>query len=187
MGLFGVMKKRNAFTIIEVVLVLAIAGLIFLMVFIALPALQRSQRNTQRRQDLSRISSAIIEYSSNNFGDLPFGSDEVGEYFDVDFVPKYLDSSCSSGTEYLSDGLPAYSYSCSNDSFRDPNGNEYVIVDMDISESVVFDFMESNINKIYVSDEAKCSGNGFDYLSGGRSKYVIATVLEGGAWYCLDN
>ena len=30
------------FTIIEVVLVLAIAGLIFLMVFIALPAIQRS-------------------------------------------------------------------------------------------------------------------------------------------------
>ena len=110
------MKKRNAFTIIEVVLVLAIAGLIFLMVFIALPALQRSQRNTQRRQDLSRISSAIIEYASNNSCDLPFGSDEVGEYFDVDFVSKYLDSSCHSETEYLSNGLPAYSFSCSNDS-----------------------------------------------------------------------
>ncbi|MCL2869540.1 prepilin-type N-terminal cleavage/methylation domain-containing protein, partial [Candidatus Saccharibacteria bacterium] len=36
-------KTRQGFTIIEVVLVLAIAGLIFLMVFIALPALQRSQ------------------------------------------------------------------------------------------------------------------------------------------------
>ena len=38
-------KNKKGFTIIEVVLVLAIAGLIFLMVFIALPALQRSQRN----------------------------------------------------------------------------------------------------------------------------------------------
>ena len=40
-------KKDNkkGFTIIEVVLVLAIAGLIFAMVFIALPALQRSQRD----------------------------------------------------------------------------------------------------------------------------------------------
>lgn len=33
---------KKGFTIIEVVLVLAIAGLIFLMVFLALPALQRS-------------------------------------------------------------------------------------------------------------------------------------------------
>lgn len=181
------MKKGNAFTIIEVVLVLAIAGLIFLMVFIALPALQRSQRNTQRRQDLSRISSAIVDYSSNNSSNLPFGSDEVGEYFDVDFVSKYLDSSCSSEVEYLSNGLPAYPFSCTNDSFRDPSGNGYVIVDMNISESVIFDFVEADINEIYVSDEAKCNGNGFDYLSGSRSKYAIATALEGGAWYCLDN
>ncbi len=40
---------RGGFTIIEVVLVLAIAGLIFLMVFIALPALQRAQRDSQRK------------------------------------------------------------------------------------------------------------------------------------------
>ena len=40
-------KQKQGFTIIEVVLVLAIAALIFLMVFMALPALQRSQRDTQ--------------------------------------------------------------------------------------------------------------------------------------------
>ena len=49
-------SKFPAFTIIEVVLVLAIAGLIFLMVFIALPALQRNQRDTQRKNDMSRLS-----------------------------------------------------------------------------------------------------------------------------------
>lgn len=48
-------NKTQGFTIIEVVLVLAIAGLIFLMVFIALPALQRSQRDTQRRDDVARF------------------------------------------------------------------------------------------------------------------------------------
>ena len=52
---------RGGFTIIEVVLVLAIAGLIFLMVFIALPALQRSQRDTQRRNDLGRVTNAITQ------------------------------------------------------------------------------------------------------------------------------
>ena len=55
-------KNKKGFTIIEVVLVLAIAGLIFLMVFIALPALQRSQRNTRRRQDMARILSAFNDY-----------------------------------------------------------------------------------------------------------------------------
>ncbi len=63
--------SRQGFTIIEVVLVLAIAGLIFLMVFIALPALQRNQRDAQRRQDMSRLKDAIERYKVNNRGQLP--------------------------------------------------------------------------------------------------------------------
>lgn len=61
-------KSKKGFTIIEVVLVLAVAGLIFLMVFIALPALQRSQRDTQRRNDYGMLSTAITSYSANNGG-----------------------------------------------------------------------------------------------------------------------
>ena len=64
-------KSKKGFTIIEVVLVLAIAGLIFLMVFIALPALQRSQRDTQRRDDLARVATAITQYQTNNSGKIP--------------------------------------------------------------------------------------------------------------------
>ena len=56
----------KGFTIIEVVLVLAIAGLILLMVFIALPALQRNQRDAQRKQDMSRLKDAIERYKANN-------------------------------------------------------------------------------------------------------------------------
>ncbi len=64
-------KSKKGFTIIEVVLVLAIAGLIFLMVFIALPAMQRSQRDTQRRNDYSQLSAAMTSYMTNNNGSLP--------------------------------------------------------------------------------------------------------------------
>ncbi|MBS7346132.1 MAG: type II secretion system protein, partial [Candidatus Sacchiramonaceae bacterium] len=71
-------KERNrssrveGFTIIEVVLVLAIAGLIFLMVFVALPALQRNQRDTQRKNDMARLKTAIESYKANNRGQLPW-------------------------------------------------------------------------------------------------------------------
>src|SRR5687767_12150005 len=64
-------KKEKGFTIIEVVLVLAIAGLIFLMVFIALPALQRGQRDQQRRNDLGRLQTAVQAYQSNNRNKIP--------------------------------------------------------------------------------------------------------------------
>ncbi len=66
------MKKQisyqKGFTIIEVVLVLAIAGLIFLMVFIALPALQRSQRDTGRKNDASTVAAALNSYQSSSRG-----------------------------------------------------------------------------------------------------------------------
>lgn len=68
------MKSTNnneGFTIIEVVLVLAIAGLIFLMVFIALPALQRSQRDTARKDDVSTTLSSVTSFKNNNKGAFP--------------------------------------------------------------------------------------------------------------------
>ena len=75
-------KKHNlyrGFTIIEVVLVLAIAGVkYFLMIFLGLPALQRSQRNTARKQDYSTIASAIQTYKANNKGEFPT-FEKVGE------------------------------------------------------------------------------------------------------------
>lgn len=64
-------QKQSGFTIIEVVLVLAIAGLIFLMVFIALPALQRNQRDGQRKNDLSRVKTALTNYMTSNRGNIP--------------------------------------------------------------------------------------------------------------------
>ena len=72
-------QQTKGFTIIEVVLVLAIAGLIFLMVFTALPALQRSQRDTARKQDLSTVSTAVTNYLSNNRSVFPT-TDSLASY-----------------------------------------------------------------------------------------------------------
>lgn len=74
------LQNQKGFTIIEVVLVLAIAGLIFLMVFIALPALQSSQRDTARKNDVSTITSGITSYVSNNRGKFPINSAQVASY-----------------------------------------------------------------------------------------------------------
>ncbi len=64
-------NDKKGFTIIEVVLVLAIAGLIFMMVFLALPALQRSQRDTQRRNDIGIAGAAVTTFRTNNRGQAP--------------------------------------------------------------------------------------------------------------------
>lgn len=72
MGTMKVNNKSNqGFTIVEVLIVLTIAGLLLSIIFLAVPALQRNQRNTARRSDASSILSALTEWTSNNSGKLP--------------------------------------------------------------------------------------------------------------------
>lgn len=59
-------KQTSGFTIIEVVLVLAIAGLIFLTVFLAVPNMQKSQRDNRRKQELAQVLSALQSYKADN-------------------------------------------------------------------------------------------------------------------------
>lgn len=65
------LKNSNGFTIIEVLIVLAIAGLILLIVFLAVPALQRNQRNTSRRSDASLVGAAASNFVTNANGTVP--------------------------------------------------------------------------------------------------------------------
>ena len=71
-------KREEGFTIIEVLIVLAIAGLIILIVFLAVPALQRNSRNTQRRNDVSAMLGALQEAVNNNNGQLPADCNGTG-------------------------------------------------------------------------------------------------------------
>lgn len=75
------MRERNSeegFTIIEVLIVLAIAGLILLIVFLAVPALQRNSRNTQRKADVSALLSGVQEFTTDNNGTTPTGASIAG-------------------------------------------------------------------------------------------------------------
>lgn len=82
-------NKASGFTIIEVVLVLAIAGLIFLIVFLAVPALQRSQRDTQRRNDFTRFMAQVQQFQTNNSGRVPTQA-QVADGSTNGFVNRYL-------------------------------------------------------------------------------------------------
>lgn len=68
-------EKSNGFTIVETMIVLAIAGLILLIVLLAVPALQRSSTNTNIKSDASSIAAAISTFESNNGGAVPNTAD----------------------------------------------------------------------------------------------------------------
>jgi prepilin-type N-terminal cleavage/methylation domain-containing protein len=104
------LTKRNeqtGFTIIEVVLVLAIAGLIFLIVFLALPALQRSRRDTQRKSEASRFISAAESYASNNGGQYPDETPAALFSFYVNYLKDWEDPSTGPYTGLSADNTPA--------------------------------------------------------------------------------
>lgn len=64
-------KASSGFTIIEVLIVLAIAGLILLIVFLAVPALQRNSRNTAIKNDVQNVVGGVAEYQGANNGTMP--------------------------------------------------------------------------------------------------------------------
>jgi prepilin-type N-terminal cleavage/methylation domain-containing protein len=64
-------KLTQGFTIIEVMIVLAIAGLILAIIFLAVPALQRNSRNNSRINDAAKLAGLINDYASNHGGQLP--------------------------------------------------------------------------------------------------------------------
>ena len=70
-------STQGGFTIIELMIVLGIAALILAGVLIAVPALQRNQRNSSRRADIQYLMSAIATYQGNNNNDLPTSLTEM--------------------------------------------------------------------------------------------------------------
>ena len=182
------MKKQNinnkkGFTIIEVVLVLAIAGLIFLMVFVALPALQRSQRDTQRRDDMARFLSQLNQYQSNNNGKVPSDT-SFSESAYKDFIDKYL--------------------KVGGDTFTDPStGSDYHVIKLTKCTSGACDSTTTSsttngtgtgdtnakgdsMGEISIYTNAKCAGEKPEYIQGDR-KIAITIKLEGAGVYCGNN
>ncbi|HEX5797975.1 MAG TPA: type II secretion system protein [Candidatus Saccharimonadales bacterium] len=82
-------NRSEGFTIIEVLIVLAIAGLIMLIVFLAVPALQRNSRNTQRNSDASLIASGVNECLNNRNGQISSCNDAS----DGDNLGAFIDES----------------------------------------------------------------------------------------------
>lgn len=154
-------QQTKGFTIIEVVLVLAIAGLIFLMVFVALPALQRGQRDVQRKQDLSRVQVQMTNYLSSTRGAVPTSADGLGN-----FVRGFLKGSDST---------------VAGDDYKDPNGNNY---------TVRYRVTPTDIGQIGYYSKSACDVNTEDGIvaSGAARDFAFTIKLENqNAPYCIDN
>lgn len=150
------MKKKSGFTIVEVSLVLAIGGLILAMVFVALPALRRSQRDAERREDVLLLLEKVKEYQQSNRGALPNGTGWTNFYND-----------------YLGEGK-----------FNDPDGEKYElsVIACDGSSDTCSDNTISEVNKlgqpiVCSEGDESCSDN-VASGDGGPNRYTILIVTQ---------
>ena len=162
------------------------------MVFIALPALQQAQRNTQRENDLSRFLTAVTDFQSNNNGNLPFtASVQWGVVDGVtnNFATRYIDSRCGNLT------LNAATAGNCGDQFTDPDGTVYrfaaatgapwadnAAVTLGAVNPPAFD------HTIYVAVGYNCGpAEGTVRRGTGPRQIAMFMTLEGGGITCNDN
>ncbi|HET7060449.1 MAG TPA: prepilin-type N-terminal cleavage/methylation domain-containing protein [Candidatus Saccharimonadales bacterium] len=65
------LRSQSGFTIVETIIVLAIAGIILLIVLLAIPVLKRNSTNNQRTQDVQTVLQAVSTYELNHSGTIP--------------------------------------------------------------------------------------------------------------------
>ncbi len=153
-------KKENAgFTIIEVLIVLAIAGLILVVVLIAIPQLQRNQRNESRRSIAARVVTEINSYSGNNRGEIPDSAADLADVTD----------------RYLSDI-----------NIDDPSSGSAMSLSYVNSTPTDGAVPSATEGTLSYKDGYVCDGERLD--SGGDARnFAMWTLLEGGAIACFDN
>lgn len=130
------LKKSNqkGFSIIEVLIVLAIAGLIMLIVFLAVPALQRNARNSSRQSDASKISAAITQCLSNNNGQvskcktpaaIAFDATEMGQLTSA----SYPASAAAAATAATTDNATwIFAQKCSGSDLQPATAREFAVL-----------------------------------------------------------
>jgi prepilin-type N-terminal cleavage/methylation domain-containing protein len=174
-------KKTSGFTIIEVMIVLAIAGLIMVIVFLAVPALQRNQRDNARQSIVNRVSAELTTYAGNNQGVFPFlstacGGTDTGKW--CDFYNRYIVAG--------------------NINIKDPSTGANVFsatyVPVNIGTGAC---TPGNIPKTYTAGEfnvclgARCNGESITNSGAAnpqtRNYAVVLGLDRAGTVYCVDN
>lgn len=162
-------RNQKGFTLIEVVLVLAIGGLIFLLAFLAFQQVSKNRRDTQRRTDAARIVSEV----QNAAGDSSTGARPA----------TYVGSGADICSSTATDAFIVFSrtYLCANNGteFRVPNANtNYQVI------NVLTAFTDANQVK-YASGN-QCNDSTPGALTANAQSVAVLIKLESGV-VCRDS
>lgn len=185
------MKKtvsKDGFTMVEVALVLAVAGLILLLALWVWPTVQRIQKDAKRRDDVGELMTAIQKYQNNSRGASPTTTSTL--------TTVSWNDAWEGGTKPSEGTWESLYYSFLGKDFEDPNGYKYNIAvrmcgakagmecDGEINAVEEKSFQDNNYT-MYVAVGAMCDGS--KAVGSSNPKRVAAVYrMEGAGAYCMN-
>ncbi len=179
--------KAQGFTIIEVLIVLAIAGLILTIVFVAVPQLQRNTRDSKRQSIATRLSTELQNYASNNQGTFPFVN--AGASF-----PGFNCETGASATNNCRDFYDRYVNGTVKVNITDPktgtNAEIFSTTAAGAPGAANWN-PTAGLTRVYIGAGMKCNGEAFATSSGAGTASKDFALLVGlernNTWFCVDN
>lgn len=138
------LRSSKGFTLIEVVLVLAIGGLIFLLAFLAFQQVSVNRRDTQRRNDAGRILAELGNFIANG-GNITGFATPGGDIYISN--PSGSEDACnaSSSDAFIANFTAVYM--CKDEVFKSPTGGNYLVVG--VGGIDVNTIIPNNVNEIF--------------------------------------
>jgi len=162
------MPKPKGFTIIEVIIVLVVGAVIMLAVFLVVPQLQRTQRNSRRQNDARRLLTAAINYTTTN-NLYPAASTII--------TASIADLSTSPNLFIDPDGVP---YSVDKDP-NTPSGVKTNAIATPFNNA-------SETMRMVLNYKAKCDGISVLFLSSAdKNKIAVSVYQEPATYVCFSN
>ncbi len=209
------MDRKQGFTLIEVALVLAIAGIIFAATFIALPGLWASERDSARRENLMTFVTNLKNFqTNNNRGDLPGSASSTANAsasaisdknnldrgYAISVSGQAVKNDRTAKKVFQDTSWAGFYRDFFKDDFLDPDGNpiNLYIAKCESSSSLGIGQACNNRNlatiknltsvddTIYIAIGATCEGD-TAILSSNSRKVAVVYRLERAGWYCYNS
>ena len=203
--------KKNGFTLVEVTLVIGVAGLIFAAAFIALPGLWASERDAARREDMMKFVTTLKNFQThNNRGALPgstgtdanflvsggLGGSAVAVTFSGDSLRSSSEGASFSNTSWAG----FYRDYLGTTDFMDPDGTHYELyvanctydrtlgLGQPCNNGALADIstLTELDHKIYVAIGASCDGD-TAVRNANIRKVAVTYKLERAGQYCYNS
>lgn len=163
------MQKNSGFTIIEVVIALAVGAAIIALIISAVGGARRSQRNNARTADISRITTGIAQYIATR-NRLPTEVSQFKTWAELDNLAQYVEADINPASSSSSKKGPVFQ---ANGSSAHADGH------IGKAASTVIGVDDLSVDEIVLIADAKCDPNLVSYLKGSKRRMAIVFKLEG--------